>query len=99
MHINIPSLKKRFYLIASVCFLVWMLFFDPNNLRAQLKSYKEVKEEQKKVEFYKKNIKELSHKSQFILEDIHELERYAREKFYMKKTTEDVYVMPLENKE
>lgn len=98
MQINIPSLKKKFYLIASGVFLLWMIFFDPNNLRAQYHSYKEVKEEQKKVEFYKENIKELSQKSKYISEDIHELERYAREKFYMKKPSEDVYVMPLGNK-
>tara|TARA_B100000809_G_C15097568_1_gene515619 strand:+ start:870 stop:1097 length:228 start_codon:yes stop_codon:yes gene_type:complete len=73
-----------------------MLFFDTNNLRAQYKSYKEVKEEEEKVQFYKENIKDLSVKSQHISEDMKELERYAREKFYMKKKSEDVFIMPID---
>jgi hypothetical protein len=70
-----------------------MVFIDPNNLRSQYKSYKGVKGEEKKVQFYKDNIKDLSLKSKSISKEI-ELERYAREKFYMKKKNEDVVVMP-----
>jgi len=96
MQIQLPLIKKKFYLITSVIFLMWMLFFDTNNLRAQYKSYKEVKEEEEKVQFYKENIKDLSVKSQHISEDMKELERYAREKFYMKKKSEDVFIMPID---
>ena len=71
-----------------------MVFLDTNNLRSQYRSYREVKEEERKVDFYKNNIKVLSEKSKYISEDIHELERYAREKFYMKKPNEDVFIMP-----
>ncbi len=98
MQIEIPIIKKKFYLIATLLFLLWMLFFDPNNLRSQYKSYKEVKEEEKKVEFYKANIEELRQKSEYMSEDINELERYAREQFYMKKPSEDVFVMPEKKK-
>jgi cell division protein DivIC len=98
MQIQIPLIKKKFYLIASVVFLLWMFFFDPNNIRSQFRSYKEVQEEEKKVQFYKENIKDLRQKSKYISEDIHELERYAREKFYMKKPSEDVFIMPTEDK-
>lgn len=97
MQIQIPSIARKFYLIATVVFVVWMLFFDPNNVRSQYKKYKEVKEEEAKVLFYKENIKDLSQKSKYISEDIHELERYAREKFYMKKPSEDVFIVPLES--
>jgi cell division protein DivIC len=95
MQIQIPLIKKKFYLVCTIIFFIWMFFIDPNNLRSQYKSYKGVKEEEKKVQFYKDNIKDLTLKSKNISEDT-ELERYAREKFYMKKKNEDVFVMPME---
>ena len=94
MQIQIPSIAPKFYLIATFVFVVWMLFFDPNDVLSQYKKYKEVKEEEAKVLFYRENIKDLSQKSKYISEDIHELERYAREKFYMKKPSEDVFIVP-----
>lgn len=93
MQIQIPYVKKKFYLIASVCFIIWMLFIDPNNLSSQYHSYRELKEEKKKVQFYKENISGLKNKKKQISEK-GELERYAREKFYMKKKSEDVFIMP-----
>jgi len=94
MQIEIPKIKLKFYLIAPILFLLWMLFFDPNNVISQYRSYKEVREEEKKVEFYKENIEKLREKSRHMSEDINELERYAREQFYMKKPSEDVFIMP-----
>lgn len=74
-------------------FVLWMLFLDPNNLWRQIKQKQKVNEEREKVEFYKQNIEELSKKSKNMSEDDAELERYAREKFYMKKKSEDVFIV------
>ena len=63
-----------------------------------MKKRRNLKETKKKVEYYKKEIGVLREKSKFISEDQDELERYAREQFYMKKPSEDVFVIVPEEK-
>lgn len=93
MRIPINEISKHFYLIVGVVFILWMLLFDTNNLWQQFKKSSGVVETQEKVNYYKTEIEILREKSKFISEDDEELERYAREKFYMKKPSEDVFVI------
>ena len=61
---RLKSLKySRILVVASIIFVLWMLFLDPNNLWRQIKQKQKVNEEREKVEFYKQNIEELSKKS------------------------------------
>ena len=87
------QISKHFYLIVAVVFVLWMLLFDTNNVWQQLKKFNEVNETQEKVDYYREEIEVLREKSKFFSEDEEELERYAREKFYMKKPSEDVFVI------
>jgi cell division protein DivIC len=88
-------LKSKFFII-SVLFIIWMLFLDNYcyfNAQKDLNTELEALENQKKyykTEIYndQKNIKELKDPAQ--------IERYAREKYYMKKDGEDVYVIEFE---
>jgi cell division protein FtsB len=88
-------MKSKFFII-SVLFIIWMLFLDNYcyfNAQKDLNTQLEALENQKKyykTEIYKdqKNIKELKNPAQ--------IERYAREKYYMKKDSEDVYVIEFE---
>ena len=93
MQIKVPKIFKNFYVTASIIFVLWMLFLDPNNVWRQVKQKRKVNEEKQKVDFYKNSIRDLSEKSKSISEDQAELERYAREKFYMKRKTEDVFIV------
>lgn len=93
MQVKVPKIFKNFYVVATIVFVLWMLFLDPNNLWRQIKQKQKVNEEREKVEFYKQNIEVLSKKSKNMSEDDAELERYAREKFYMKKKSEDVFIV------
>jgi len=98
MKIPVKKISKHFFVIVSAVFVLWMLLFDTNNVWQQLKKRNAVKETKKKVDYYKQEIEVLREKSKFISEDEEELERYAREQFYMKKPTEDVFVIvPEEN--
>ena len=98
MKIPVKEISKHFFVIVSAVFVLWMLLFDTNNVWQQLKKRNAVKETKEKVDYYKQEIEVLREKSKFISEDEEELERYAREQFYMKKPTEDVFVIvPEEN--
>ena len=79
------------YIIILSAFLIWMFFFDANvQLNKEFK--KEIKELNTTINFYKKEIK----KDKNIimeLQDSLQLEKFAREKYLMKKDNEDIYII------
>ncbi len=93
MQVKVPKIFKNFYVVASIIFVIWMIFLDPNNLWRQIKQKQKVNELREKRDFYSHRIEELSKESENISEDSAELERYAREKFFMKKKSEDVFIV------
>ena len=79
------------YIIILTIFLIWMFFFDENtHLNREFK--KEIKELQSTINFYKTEI-EKDKKVIKELQDSLQLERFAREKYLMKKRNEDVYII------
>ncbi|MGB3591574.1 MAG: septum formation initiator family protein [Nonlabens sp.] len=81
------------YLLITVFFLVWILFLDGN---AWLTSHRaldeQIAEQEENVRFYKDGILRDSLKiSQ--LESVEGLERYARERYHMKREGEKVYII------
>jgi cell division protein FtsB len=69
-----------------------MLFFDENSYLVHREFNKEIKELETAIDFYKKKIHEdkATIKS---LQDSLQLERFAREKYLMKKENEDIYLI------
>lgn len=87
------SLLRNKYIIAGVFFLVWMLFFDPKDIGTELSKWNKYHELQaseaeltKKIEDTKAELKQLKNNAQTI-------ERYAREKYLMKKDNEDLFIV------
>ncbi|PKG51434.1 MULTISPECIES: FtsB family cell division protein [Olleya] len=83
---------KNIYIIILIMFGVWMVFFDTNSLL----SHNEVNQERNKLEdektYYRKEIvKDKKAIKKLTNED--GLETFAREKYYMKKENEDIYII------
>ena len=81
------------YFLLGFSFLIWMLYFDAEDLITQCKLYNKLRRLERERDYYvaqitviQKNITELSDN-----EDL--LEKFAREKYFMKKKTEDLYVV------
>lgn len=83
--------NKYFY--TGLLFLIWWIFFDQESLIVQynLTSVKAGLEDQK--EYYLEEIKNDQEAINTLQNDTVLLEKYAREKYYMKKDNEDVYVI------
>jgi cell division protein DivIC len=81
------------YLLTSVAFVVWILFFDSNNVFVRIKLRKQLKELQQQKQFYLNEIREDSVLNIELLNDTAALERYAREKYLMKRENEDVFLV------
>ena len=90
---HVPSILRNKFLLAGTGFFVWMLFFDNDNLVVQMDRRKELSEKREGVTYYRQQIKENRQFSADITTNAAALEKYAREKFKMKREGEDVFVI------
>ena len=84
------------YLLITVLFIVWMFFFDTNSYLIHKELNKEIDGLQENTDYYQK---EIENDKSFIekMEDSAEMERFAREKYYLKKENEDIYIIEHED--
>ena len=93
----ISSFIKNKYLVTGLAFVVWLLFFDRNDVYTQYQRSNELKELEQSKDFYLKEIASERNELQQLESNPATLEKYAREKFYMKRDNEDVFIIQ-ENK-
>jgi cell division protein FtsB len=92
-----PLLKNR-YFITVMGFLFWMLFFDHNGVISQIKLRHQIWEQNSKIAFYTRELKIINKEKGELFGTPESLEKFAREKYMMKKDNEDVYVVVDEGK-
>jgi len=86
------------YLIASLAFIAWISFFDRNDLVTQLQRRRELNDLQSTKEDFTKKISQERKELNQLQTNPAILEKYAREKYYMKRDNEDLFIIPTENK-
>jgi len=94
---KIPKYLKNKYLIAIMLFVIWIVFFDNYNLIKQSKIKNNIEELEENKLFYQKEIEKDSTEFQDLLNDKEKREKFAREKFLMKKENEDLYIIRRNN--
>ena len=90
---KIPPILKNKYLLTGVAFLLLMLFLDRNNLISQYKMRKELNGLRKELQFYRDQAMMDSIELSRLLGDSLELEKLGREKYMMKRDSEDIYII------
>lgn len=90
---KVPGIFKNFYFLSVLFFLVWMFFFDSNDLITQLKLSSKQAELEAEKEFYENKVVEVKNDREALLNNDELLEKLAREKYLMKKETEDLYII------
>jgi len=93
-----PWLRNKYVLTISL-FVIWILFFDQNNMVDRMKMSSEIRQLDKDREFYEEQIKTDSTRLNELTTNKANLEKYAREQFLMKKPDEDVFVVINEKKD
>ena len=91
---RIPAWLKNKYLLCGSGFVVWMLFFDPRDIYSQLQHTRELKELKVSKSFYQKEIAKESSELEQLKSNPAILEKYAREKYLMKRENEDLFIVP-----
>ena len=94
---KIPNYLKNKYLIAIILFIIWITFFDNFNIIKQTKIKKNIKQLEENKKFYIQEITKDSTEYYDLLNDAEKREKFAREKFLMKKEDEDVYIIRRKN--
>jgi cell division protein FtsB len=94
----IDLLKNKFFLV-TLAFVVWMIFFDRNDLFSQYEYRRQVNKLKAERDFYKAQTDEVNKELDELTSNPKQLEKFAREKYLMKKDNEDVFVIVHEKKD
>jgi len=84
---------KNKFIIAFAVAVVWLAFFDKNNLIQQWRLRKQLIELRRDKNYYNEEITRDSTAIRELKENPEALERYARENYLMKKEGEDIFII------
>lgn len=85
----LPDYLVNRYFITAMVFFVWMIFFDKNKWLNQLQLSQSIY----RLELEKKNLAKQIVEARKDKEDLDKnKEKYAREKYYMHKENEDIFI-------
>lgn len=87
---------KNIFVIIFIVFAVWMLFIDANSLLIHHELNEDISDLEDEKEYYNKEI-EKDKKAIKGLSTDDGIEKLAREKYYMKKDNEDIYIIEYED--
>lgn len=90
---KLPPFLRNFYVITILVFLVWMLFLDSNDLISQFKLSSKLDKLETEKAYYQEKIQEVKKDREELLSNKELLEKFAREKYLMRKKTEDLFVI------
>lgn len=89
---KIPKIFNKYWISIGVLFVL-LAFVDQYNFRAHYKLIKELRTLKKEKAFFKEEIEKDSTLYQDLFEDDANLEKFAREKYKMKKSNEDIFLI------
>ncbi len=70
-----------------------MVFLDTNDLHTQFRLTRQLQELEQEKAFYQRKIEQVKEDRNELMSDDELLEKFAREKYLMKKPSEDVYII------
>jgi len=86
------SLLQNKYMFATLSLVIWLLFFDANNIFTQLELRSELKDAQSDRDWYIDQILKINKDMLELTTNPKTLEKFAREKYLMKKDNEVIFV-------
>ena len=92
------DLFKNKYFLATVAFFLWIMFFDKNDMMSQYEYRTEANKLQNEKEYYEKETAQVKTDLKELSTNLNTAEKFAREKYFMKKDNEDVFVIIREEK-
>lgn len=88
----LPKLKNK-YVLTLLIFIFWLLFFDRNNLVDRYKELRKLNQFENDRVYYTERIEIDSKRLKQLRTNDRNLEKFAREQYYMKKPNEEIFVI------
>lgn len=99
MSIKSKKTKKKLWGLNSlqvgvlVAVVVMLFLFSENNIKKRVDSDREIRNLKNQIEFYRGKIKEDRSKLHELRSDKENLEKFARENYFMKKENEEIFII------
>ena len=90
---NIPRWIRNKYVITLTAFVVWMIFFDAKDFITQRERSNELTELKESKAWFQAEISRERKALGELKTDPAAIEKYAREKYLMKKENEDLFII------
>lgn len=90
---SVVKFFRNKYVIALSAFALWILFFDRNDVFTQLDRKTELEKLEASKAYYEAEIVSLKKELSDLQNNPAILEKFARENFYLKRPSEDVFIV------
>jgi cell division protein FtsB len=87
------KLLRNKYVLAITIFIIWISFFDRNDLITQFDRKQELKKLETSASFYEEEIATTKKDLTDLNNNPAVLEKFAEEKFYLKKPNEEIFIV------
>jgi cell division protein DivIC len=92
------AVLKNKYFIAVAFFIIWMSFFDPKDWGLLFARKEKLRDLEKSEKHLTLQIADTRKELDLLKTNAQTIEKYAREKYYMKKDNEDLFIVNSEEK-
>ena len=90
---RLPPFLRNFYSLGIIFFIIWMLVFDSNDWISRYRMGAKLRDLESEKEYYLEKIEEVKKDRNELMGTNELLEKYAREKYLMKKESEDIFIV------
>lgn len=87
---QIPAPLKNKYFLVTTLFVAWLVFFDKHDVLTNWQLQQTINEMEEDHSYYKNKIRE-AHQDRVDVQN--NPEKFAREKYFLQKKNEDVFIM------
>lgn len=81
------------YFVVGLIFLLWICFFDINNVGELVRSRAVLRNQRRQIEFYEQEISKMNRKLEQLDSERDSLEKFAREEYFYLQDGEEVYIV------
>lgn len=90
---KVPPIFRNKYILTILIFFLWILLLDSNNLLSRFQDLRELHKLKKDREYLQNKVEVDKKKINELKTDNHNLEKFGREQYMMKKPDEDLFIV------
>lgn len=89
--------RYKFYILSFLFLVIWIGFIDRSNLIRQAEMILKLNDLKEEEAYYEEELAKIKKEEKEVLGSLSSMEKYAREKYFIKKDGETVFVLVDEN--